>query len=1672
MKKFSFLKIIAVVLVFINMLFAETVVPSTVSLPIGHPQLGVGYDHSGGVTFDGKLYMFGDNSSYELGDGTTTSLATPTQIGSDTNWYHVNPGREHTIALKQNGTIYSWGTDQYSNGALGTGSNNSPNITQIGVDSDWVHITTGYYHTLALKSDGTLWGWGQNSNGQLGNSSTTDVSTPTQIGSETWLDVSTGFGGQTIAIKSDGTLWGWGNNNQGQVGNNTQTNVNSPVQISMDTDWKKVVAGGYHSFAQKSDGKVYAWGLNSSNQLGASIGNPIKVPTLISSLENAIDIGPGAYNTYFVKSDGTLWKNIGQIGSDTDWLRVKTGTSADSIGLKRDYTLWNIGLSSPTKYSSWQSSTRDLYVKSNGGVVQFDGDDTFINSGLTSLEGDFTIEAWINLGTPDVSTDDFFIASKHTSDGSSNSLAEFFLYVQDYDKLKIGMGDGTTSITASSTNSIPSSQWSHIAATYDSSTLSVKLFINGVEETLSGTSTLSSSRITGSLPLQIGRYYNGGYGFAKGMIDEIRIWNTSRTAEEIAENYNKQLSGSESGLVAYYNFDERAGYTVYDLTSNANDGTINGDVKRINFLGNGLSFDGTDDAIQITSDPSIEFSGDDDFSISTWVKTDSTETQTFIEKIIDSGSGPFVIWLQMIDGIVDFHTGENGVGWESLLSTTPVNDGTWHHITVTKEGNTKTIYIDGIEENSIEATMGGTANTAVWNIGSIRRDSAQYFNGNMAEVSVWRKALKADEIKKLMYNVIDITDTNLAGYWPLNDGGDTGIVNDLSLNGNDGNITGATWIDNAPTIYGNTIYTSEDILTSQTLTIDNNTTDILSYAYNGTQPSEIQYLNADLGNFTYVKDSSGNYSLDFAGIDNGATFYQSIDVKVYETPFIDIVINLNGLDVSDHNVTSITLIGNDGNTTLNGSVDTWSGTILKGDYKIAFETDDGIVWWQDNDGFINQDSSYYINMNNSTTYTYNVTPYYWEKIPEIVNILSSQEDWKQSLNNFLYWDSSITQNNSGSYESVSINKIAGNLSAFEIYQSSESETYHEISMQIELTNFSENAYAGIYLYDIYGSYVALLFNETFAYALSEHYEGAYDNEGIILEYDDTKPLSYTKLNLNIWMFNGSVYFNITDTNDNQIGRTLRLEGISSFNSYNLYGFIDDTSNSGPENVEFNFYGATKTLSNSALTFKALKRLPFVEFKIESSAYEGATGLMNPSGEVWFSFETDSYGDNGSYLNYRVSQINPKDTKVLEAELELSYQGKVSNDNKSVFDIDIAGDYTITIPDDNGVPDEEIKYMGVVDVTALTEQMQNAGYSGANLSSPSQGYILYSKRLKNSCRVYNGDTSTTYGSIADLIADHQYSSDSPHYVNQLLENRYFPGRVMAFSEGYDPADTSGYLSEIDLSDPSSSSVIDAGTWSIVEDVECINESDGSSITLDIIDIETDLKGYEYSDVGYKDGVKYYVEYNKAGDTYAIYFYNSSAIEELISEFNIPKPMKDKYINDVWTYFSLPSKMTLCRSDMLSALSDLNICNDEDTIDGVFGNVDTVLKYTGYWSYWEPNLSNDYNMDKFTTLSNKEGILIKISSPITLSVPYDIYAPIETELMDMSLTGWYLASSPISYTTSQMEDMVEDQSKTLRYMLNLEGSDWSVFAPFDNDRVDSALPRMDKIDQDQSFWIYVE
>ncbi len=350
-----------------------------------------GQHHFIAIAKDGTLWAWGNNAYGEVGDGSTTDRKSPVQISSETGWTNIYPGQTHNLAIKENGTLWAWGRNNYGKLGLGTEGGTILIPTQVGSDTDWKEATSGDRGSVAIKNNGTLYTWGANINGYLGSGIVQQNHknlVPTQMGTETdWKSVS-GKRWHVIAIKNNGTLWSWGRNYAGQLGigtAGTDKHKYSPVQVGTATDWKWVGTSHEFSYALKENNTLWSWGSSNGllinktvpTQMGAD--NDWKTVSIYTSDNNGNNYDSAL--ALLTKQDGTFWafggdryERLGngsehgryqvptQIGTDANWESIVVNLY-ESNGIKSDGTFWVWGrnymfenenvdyISSPKRYN-------------------------------------------------------------------------------------------------------------------------------------------------------------------------------------------------------------------------------------------------------------------------------------------------------------------------------------------------------------------------------------------------------------------------------------------------------------------------------------------------------------------------------------------------------------------------------------------------------------------------------------------------------------------------------------------------------------------------------------------------------------------------------------------------------------------------------------------------------------------------------------------------------------------------------------------------------------------------------------------------------------------------------------------------------------------------------------------------------------------------------------------------------------------------------------------------------------------------------------------------------------------------------------------------------------------------------------------------------------------------
>jgi len=540
-------------------------------------------------------------------------------------------------------------------------------------------------------------------------------------------------------------------------------------------------------------------------------------------------------------------------------------------------------------------TTPKLTLKAHGGVVQFGGKvGDQINLGdISALNNSsaFTIEMWLK---NDDQISNPYLFNKFTDWNNRISL------LLSGNKLAFSVSNGANQYTYA-TESLVLHEWNHVAFVFDGNGTTLndafKMYVDGNLQTntgSSGTFPTTTANLTG-VNTYIGSVLNDG----NVSMDDFRVWSVARTQFEIQASMNHQLEGNETGLVAYYNFDERVGNNVVDVAGGDSNGTIEGNVSRLNFLGDGLNFNGLDNNITL-SDANFP-TGSSAYAISAWIYPSATGNLGILSW------GTLGITNAAV-GLTLTSTGIKNYWWgNDLYVGTGDLSNSWHHVVAQYDGTTRSIWLDGNLIGS-EVVSGLNIVNSIAYIGVSDPIQNDFFSGKISEVSIWDKALTQNDINKTMHSSLRGNEAGLVGYWPLNEG--TGLITyDRSLNTNDGTIAGATWIDSAPKILGDKLYTTGKLTTFNKLTLENNIT-IPTYTWDGAIPSSIDF-NSAFGTFAHTAtDINESFAIS-------ANNDYNVTVRTINYPniaFVYLNLNLSNVLLTDHNITNIQVIGEDGNT--------------------------------------------------------------------------------------------------------------------------------------------------------------------------------------------------------------------------------------------------------------------------------------------------------------------------------------------------------------------------------------------------------------------------------------------------------------------------------------------------------------------------------------------------------------------------------------------------------------------------------------------------------------------------------------------------------------------------------------------------------------------------------------
>jgi hypothetical protein len=226
-----------------------------------------------------------------------------------------------------------------------------------------------------------------------------------------------------------------------------------------------------------------------------------------------------------------------------------------------------------------------------------------------------------------------------------------------------------------------------------------------------------------------GQTADGGTGYV--LFDDIRLYGGG---------------GVTPGLIAHWKFDEVAGVTAYDSAGSSHGTLINGPIWGSGQIDGALEFDGIDDYVSCGTGPAITGTGP--FSVSAWVKTDSSKGQAvLVQRSESSANGSYGLSI-LADGRAQSHTYNGGYG-VLFQSDVTVNDGLWHHIAVVRTNSTDgEIYVDGSLSGSDSGPARSLNNVPVW-IGGPGFTGPFDFEGSIDDVRIYDRALSAEAVEQL-----------------------------------------------------------------------------------------------------------------------------------------------------------------------------------------------------------------------------------------------------------------------------------------------------------------------------------------------------------------------------------------------------------------------------------------------------------------------------------------------------------------------------------------------------------------------------------------------------------------------------------------------------------------------------------------------------------------------------------------------------------------------------------------------------------------------------------------------------------------------------------------------------------------------------------------------------------
>ncbi len=405
--------------------------PLTPAKPFGWNHGGVveaaaSYRHTLARMADGTVWAWGYNYSGQLGDDTYAGKLTPVQVKTASGFLtdvialsasDTYGGYGHSMALKADKTVWTWGTGDFSaigRPTTGAGATRQQVAASVGL-SNIGSIGTGLTFCLARAENGSVYGWGRNLEGQLGDGTQTTRATPTLVPGLSNVVAIAANDSHAMAVKQDRTVWAWGSNYGGPLCDGTVTNRLSPVQMHDPLDSSgfltgvnRPVSGWDHNLVLKQDGSIWGCGWNYYGQIGTgafsggsqALTTPVQTkfpPASLVYVYGLNYISPGEEGTFLVEYEnvfGFALENAVVVFNLPEAFTYVSSTSGAIYRSDANQVFWRLGNLTP-------GSKGQLYVKANvpWGLPLHSKVSLMVNMGAVNYPGNLDVNEYLTYGT-------------------------------------------------------------------------------------------------------------------------------------------------------------------------------------------------------------------------------------------------------------------------------------------------------------------------------------------------------------------------------------------------------------------------------------------------------------------------------------------------------------------------------------------------------------------------------------------------------------------------------------------------------------------------------------------------------------------------------------------------------------------------------------------------------------------------------------------------------------------------------------------------------------------------------------------------------------------------------------------------------------------------------------------------------------------------------------------------------------------------------------------------------------------------------------------------------------------------------------------------------------------------------------------------------------------------